>query len=104
MKIRLTAEEFLRDAETLFRTHGITEVELTDKEPWHLRGFNRWAFNLEGMIPFDPVQELPEPIVRRLPRGLTRRTYATREEAEAALSRACVSYGRELVGLLPLES
>jgi hypothetical protein len=104
--IRLTPEQFEQHAAELFSTHPITEVVLRDKEPYFNDGYDDDEAS-EGYTWFhyrnDDEDSIPPEIFRELDGytsgGINCRNYPTREAALAALSRACVRYGRRLAGL-----
>ena len=95
---RLTCQtdEFLSVADELFARQPVTHVRLVDRRPgWTGRGpmwiHERTPIGLAG-IPDELWQFLSEPAVAA-------RGFATADEAEAALSWACVRYGRARAGL-----
>ena len=117
-EVRLPAaftEDFARE---LFARHPVTRVVLTDREPqqWlpEIRGLppgcaNRWFWSVRG--PDSSVPGYPHYV----PRGVQwsavwlrakwycdTPTYDTADAANAALSDACVAWGRSLAGLPPL--
>lgn len=104
-KVSCSTPDFLRHAETLFSSQPITEVELTDKDPlgpggsFHEPG---WGFGQEEGDDV-PRWRLPECLMTHLRPRPPRCIYVTREKGLAALSNACVSYGRDLAGLPPLK-
>lgn len=119
-EVRLpAAAAFTEDfARKLFARHPVTRVVLTDREPqqWlpEIRGLppgcaNRWFWNVRG--PDSSVPGYPHYV----PRGVQwsavwlrakwycdTPTYDTADAANAALSDACVAWGRSLAGLPPL--
>lgn len=118
-EVRLPAAAFTEDfARELFARHPVTRVVLTDREPqqWlpEIRGLppgcaNRWFWNVRG--PDSSVPGYPHYV----PRGVQwsavwlrakwycdTPTYDTADAANAALSDACVAWGRSLAGLPPL--
>ena len=100
---------FLKNAANWFRTHPLVRVTLTDRQPatfpepgvgWH------WV-SRRG-IPLRPAECLPPDLLAALEDGRLRTTpaettreYPTQVAAELDLARACVRYGRALVGLRP---
>ena len=118
-EVRLNAAAFTEDfARELFARHPVTRVVLTDREPqqWlpEIRGLppgcaNRWFWSVRG--PDSSVPGYPHYV----PRGVQwsavwlrakwycdTPTYDTADAANAALSDACVAWGRSLAGLPPL--
>ena len=118
-EVRLPAAAFTEDfARELFARHPVTRVVLTDREPqqWlpEIRGLppgcaNRWFWNVRGPDPSVPGYP------HYVPRGVQwsavwlrakwycdTPTYDTADAANAALSDACVAWGRSLAGLPPL--
>lgn len=118
-EIRCPAAAFTEDfARELFARHPVTRVVLTDREPqqWlpEIRGLppgcaNRWFWSVRG--PDSSVPGYPHYV----PRGVQwsavwlrakwycdTPTYDTADAANAALSDACVAWGRSLAGLPPL--
>jgi uncharacterized protein (TIGR02996 family) len=94
--VTITHDDFLKHAEALFRAHPITEVRLSDRRPEQVErkpGFaqycwlNDWARPVAATVNRD--------LWRLMPGGW----YWTDDAAHAALSRACVAYGRGLAGL-----
>ena len=88
-------------ARELFSRHPIVDVKLVDKNP-HPPGYSLgWRRNFIG--PDSVPEEIYDLINgwRRIHSGppIQWKEYFTTNEANAALSRACVSYGRNLVGL-----
>lgn len=112
-RVTLTQADFLRHAGGIFAAHPVTAVTLSDREPdvrAGMRGINDDWFDW-----FPPGTEdryararLSEDLWWALlrTRGVVREPYClgheTRDLALAALSAACVAYGRELAGLPPL--
>lgn len=85
--IACTHDDFIAHAGELFALQPITEVRLTDKTPWIADGGEaHWWPSLLPQHPYDIQNHL-------VPR-LTRVSYATKEEAERALSDWCVADGR----------
>lgn len=111
-EIHLSTAAFLEHAEALFAAHPVTAVRLSDREPLENQfRHGRWAWMNED-VPIGGYQGT----VARLPHGVPNALwpflrgehgvsygrchwYDASEEALAALSRACVSYGRKLAGL-----
>lgn len=104
-RVELPAAGFTRPvARQIFWSHPVTEVRLTDKGPhacvggragWHLAGPTTQARS-----------EIDRHLYDRLPPGITPElcVYESPAAAHAALSDACVSWGRSLAGLDPLLS
>ena len=93
-------------ARELFSTMPITEVRLVGKRPGTLRGLGGFfwepgiSFNDPRQVPFDFGKAAGwKPYFYG---GLMIYRFDTEADANAALSRACVDYGRNLVGLPPL--
>lgn len=108
--VTLTRAEFMEHAAEIFARHPITSVRLSDCEPWNRHGEGQcgWWHPDTSATP----DGIPTPIHNRLTGyestvAITAvdlwRWYPTAEAAHAALSRACVDYGRDLVGLPPIE-
>jgi uncharacterized protein (TIGR02996 family) len=117
-KIRLTMEVLLREAEWIFKTWPVTEVEVFGRKPirelWHVLGFSwlpmdgddspesMWIGNLDSMNQWTSKTDphvLPWQIFD-LAFGLRTKNVAdTDEDCMVWLSRACVKYGREKAGL-----
>lgn len=103
--VTLCWEDFMVHAEALFRAAPITEVGLTDREPMsHVdrKQFGWW----NGILGWRKDRDdLPKEIFACLPEvsaGRHRRWWDSRSAALAALSLACVAYGRGyLDGYLP---
>lgn len=92
----------------MFRSHPVTTVWLTDREPYHnLSRRCAWANCqwLEARLLADPFR-LPAELFTRLPHKRPGRKsvadYDTPELAQADLSAAGVTWGRELADLPPL--
>ena len=112
--ISLTLDDFMKYALSLFREHPITEVTLTDRKPY-VSGFSglgvaTWydACGERGGI--DPSSsDLPTNLFLalsgedRFNEGNGIKYYDSLDPALAAISLACVTYGRKLVGLPPLK-
>ena len=123
-EVRLTLAAFLEHAPALFAAHPITTVTLSDAEPVsdsEYSGGFVWATDEAPLSPnvnHDPGWWLPpalfaglegfdrkaSPWERMAARGSTRQyaIYGDPGDANAALSSACVAYGRELAGLTAL--
>lgn len=105
---------FMRSAKRLFRQCPIESVVLSDKRPgggrdyagrpveamWHLDNLTR----IERSLDQNPETRLPEELMLLLDGGTrakfgTTHYYPTLEEANDALSRACVKLGRMRAGL-----
>lgn len=110
--VSLPLDRFMASAEAIFRSHPVTSVRLTDREP-----------DVEHMTDGDParvwVREvrfalgndldmgasiLPQELFDLLPGDKTGGIWVapTETDAYAALSTVCVSYGRSLAELPPL--
>jgi uncharacterized protein (TIGR02996 family) len=112
-RVALPLDAFMEHAKALFDHHPITEVVLTDREPVQARENPttplpewRW-FRHDGRGDVGRG-DVPATVWDRLMGGQVNkwnwvRWYTTREDALAALSRACVAHGRDLAGLPPLE-
>ena len=89
----------------LFERHPITDVKLVDKNP-HPPGYSL-GWRREFIGPDSVPKEIYDLIDgwRRIHPGppIQWKEYFTVTDANAALSRACVAYGRSLVGLPMLE-
>lgn len=99
---------FITHAPALFAAYPITEVRLLGRRP--VREINGWRWkpaNQRATVlhPLSGPARLPIPLYARLMHGPGHHTswYATQEQAQAALSRACVDYGRWVAGLPPLD-
>ncbi len=120
--VSLPLAAFMEHAETLFRSHPIVSVHLTDIEPLDVdrrltddvdqpvHGYYRWHDDQIGGPEYsfnDLPPELWDRLERHLPieqhqnKGLWK-DYSERNEALAALSPACVALGRRKAGLPPL--
>jgi uncharacterized protein (TIGR02996 family) len=103
---------FLHDAESLFRTHPVAAVSLTDREPFPT--YDRHEFSWTATPERDVLEDrrascIPRAVLALLVGGESHqiapdalRFYPTPEAARGALSRGCVAYGRSLAGLDPL--
>lgn len=104
-RIELTTDAFLDHAADLFARHPITSMRLVDREPYKLAAISgRWAWDYQGEDA-GGRHTLPKAIHdcvqgERHPNGLI--LFSSPVLAHAALDRACVSFGRGLVGLPPL--
>jgi uncharacterized protein (TIGR02996 family) len=99
--VTLTLGEFLDAAESLFRSHPVCDVTLSDRVPLHIPGgmqspgTDRWV---AGKGTGGDGPELPPKLFAHL--SVADGVYSARERAAAAdLSRACVRYGRAAAGL-----
>ena len=95
-------------ATSLFTTHPITEVHLAGREPLHHGDeWSWWDIDPDTRFPESvdshPQSNLPRALFTRLPKAPTRdgdhKRYPSPGDAHAALSLACVSYGRFFAGL-----
>jgi uncharacterized protein (TIGR02996 family) len=104
--VRCRLAAFLAHAGTLFATQPVVEVRVTDKEPLVNAYHQPGAIWIKGANYYTP--KIPWQLWSLLDRpcGWSRyrhaKRYASAEDALAALSRACVAYGRSLAGLPPL--
>lgn len=93
-------------ARGLFAAHPILSVRPTDVEPYESGGM--WWWDLNGADLYTLPREVFDRVGgehRTYPThrpGAAARGFPTRNAALAALSTACVAYGRELAGLRPL--
>ena len=91
-------------AASLFAAHPVTGVTLSDREPYRWVGCFYWGRETWG----DAADAIPDELFLRLPdHGLSSnpesmRGFYTHSAALAALSAACVAFGREVAGLPPL--
>jgi uncharacterized protein (TIGR02996 family) len=108
--VETTCDQFMACAESLFRDHPITGVKLLRKGARQVPG-GRWRWDRHGDPASPHTVPLPASAVLHawvLPAELYDQpsargaAYDTAEESREALSAACVSYGRGLVGLPPL--
>lgn len=111
--ISLTLDDFMQHALSLFREHPITEVRLTDRKPY-VSGFSglgvaTWYDACGSRGGIDPSSsDLPTNLFLalsgedRFNEGNGIKYYDSLDPALAAISLACVTYGRKLVGLPPL--
>lgn len=101
----LDLETFLAHAATLFRHHPITTVNLTDREPRLMSEAEGWYYWFED-VPAQPVKVnanrhwLPQDLFALLEDGGPvgrhhARAFGTEQQARAALSAACVAWGRQ---------
>jgi uncharacterized protein (TIGR02996 family) len=105
-EIACTLADFDRHAAALFAAAPVTAVRLTGKQPYHtFAGWWGWGDESDertvgspGYLPHHLFELLAEPDVIAPPVG----GYHTEARAFAALSAACVAYGRSLAGLPPL--
>jgi uncharacterized protein (TIGR02996 family) len=111
--VTLTADNFLEHASALFAGAPLLEVVLVDRSPIPRPDLDAWLW-LAGESWHWPPHRLREPAAHQVPLPLYQRLrgphgwtnyFPTREGARAALSRACVVWGRERAGLptLPVE-
>jgi uncharacterized protein (TIGR02996 family) len=101
-KIVCTCDEFMKYAEKLFTSHPIEEVVLTDREPYYTEyqadEGHSFYDNTKVIVITHPESNLPNELYELL-EGHSRQNkhvkfYKERIEANFALSRACVRYGR----------
>lgn len=113
--IRMPLYGFLRNALHLFSRHPVERVVLTGREPspMSLIFWGWWHSWLEDVSTAINNYSLPARLWDLLDSfsdlysrsdGQGWKWYATREDADAALSRAAVAHGRSLAGLPPLPS
>lgn len=103
-KVTLTAEQFEQHAAELFRSHPITEVVLSGKEPFRYfieiggrrMNFWTWAVGIPARETFTIDRKIYSFLVYPKNKYTESNDYPTREAALAALSDACVRYGRRL--------
>jgi uncharacterized protein (TIGR02996 family) len=91
-------------ARALFERHPILAVRFVDKRPYHRR---IWYSESAGMThPIDIASDLPDELFELVAVPDFKRyvMFDTEAAALAALSEACVSYGRALAGLPVLEA
>lgn len=104
--VRLRLADFTESrAQAMFSSQPITEVRLTDRAPTPAEpGWVCWLIARDVPISDMGSHWIPEDLQVRGEGGKYLRHYPTAEEAHAALSAACVAYGRSLAGLpaLPL--
>ncbi len=106
-QVTLPTQAFLDHAAALFRAAPITEVTLTDREPDHEEdNLWRWYTGYESpdAIPLVLAKPMMPAILATIGASSlgNEAIFADREDALAALSRACVAYGRRLANLPPL--
>ena len=113
--LELPADAFLFHAADLFAAHPITRVRLTDKQarPAGHAGEVEWTptpvapagryviHRLRIRRPAERPSDLPAELFAA---GLPAAPFDTAARADAALSAACVAYGRQLAGLPALAS
>jgi uncharacterized protein (TIGR02996 family) len=108
--VTLTADNFLEHAPALFAAAPLLEVVLVDRSPIPRPDLDAWLW-FAGESWHWPPHRLREPAAPQIPLSLCQRLrgphgwtnyFPTREGALAALSAACVSWGREQAGLPPL--
>lgn len=103
----LLLAEFEDHAASIFAAHPVTSVRLSDRQTYSNTGptwYRRGRTTPSALVP--ERAEIPRSLFNLLPeydRGVDRwKTYSSDESAHAALSAACVQWGRELAGLPPL--
>jgi uncharacterized protein (TIGR02996 family) len=108
--VTLPADAFLEHAAALFAAAPLLEVTLADRSPLHRADLDAWLWFAGESWHWGP-HRLREPAAPQVPLSLCQRLrgpegwtnyFPTREGALAALSRACVVWGRERAGLPPL--
>lgn len=117
--VTLPLDAFLAHAEAVFSWHPVSEVTLSDLGPQ--AGYGGWCWHVgsdvdayaagsvmltAGTLPYELFLLVPGECARA-PGGdrsplLGVKCHGAREAADAALSAACVSWGRSLAGLGPL--
>ncbi len=116
--IKLPTNSFLRHAAAIFAAQPVTSVRLTDREPRNGSSHATGGFGLRW-VHWNRIPEGDEihPLYRgeehwlpaqiydliEVPGPEFQKRFDTAKQAHAALSAACVSYGRQLAGLPPLE-
>lgn len=101
-RISLPLAHFMEHAGAIFRAQPITGVELGDRVPNATEYGMTWN---RGRNHYRSTDGIPPTIFDLMPLRAIGDSYkcaGTLELARAALSRACVAYGRNLVGLPPL--
>lgn len=108
--IELTCENFMGHAAEIFATFPITEVAIIDKYPdqpadagfwrwwWHPEEPGGWRDKWRSELPGVLYEAVYDPVAW----PSDSRNFRSSNDALAALSRACVAYGRKLAGLSPL--
>lgn len=94
---------FLRSAKRVFAEYPIVSVRLADREPLEVFP-GRWCWSRE--LGEDEPHRIPHMVLDRLKRNaylVERIDYDSRELALAALSRACIDYGRKQADLPPID-
>lgn len=105
--VSLPLAEFRTQVPNLFAAHPVTDVRLNDREPLGIRGVPSVAWLVDGfgpdrsMLPRELFHELGEGILGN-DNSTMLMSFPTRQAAMDALSRACVAWARDLVGLPPL--
>lgn len=95
-----TTPVFLKIAPVMFAMHPITRVGLSGYAPLQTFGGMLWGWSSEAFHrPPGSLDVLPYALWDRL--GGVRRQYASAEDANQALSDACVRYGRDEANILP---
>jgi uncharacterized protein (TIGR02996 family) len=105
-EVRLTTNLFLRNAAALFAAHPITEVRLTDREPAVDEGRGIWYAESDRAHELATVPKVLIPHMNAEVKQNQKAfalgnmaVFPSEATATAALSHACVSYARKLVGL-----
>jgi len=112
--IRCPLETFLDRAESIFMAQPIMEVEISDRQPRLEAGFWGWTDEIENDSSGTPGDILARAIPaclmvpfllasRQTPPSQGGAFYLSPELALAALSNACVAYGRQLAELPELK-
>jgi uncharacterized protein (TIGR02996 family) len=97
----LPSRAFLDRARLLFAAHPVTEVRLSDREPFDHAPRGKWRWQ-SGYVPFEPARPdmIPMDLFRLLPRyGRDSHVYCWYDSeagAHADLSAAAVRFGRTL--------
>jgi hypothetical protein len=107
--VAMRGRRFRKVALALFRAQPIEAVAALGYLPAVSQGRWSWYQGNADLPPMPDMSRLPAYIFYRLPgptvagrQDLPRKDYPTAEACHEALSAACVSYGRALVGLPPL--
>jgi uncharacterized protein (TIGR02996 family) len=96
-RITLFTDVFLEMAGELFARQPVMHVRLVDKQSRETDSGVCWVFS---MVHQDALDEVPLPLWDYFwGERDTKQVFATADEAEAALSWACVRYGRAQAGL-----
>ncbi len=112
-RVEMPAGTFMAHAAALFALHPVTDVRLTNREPYDPftgAGTWNWYDGPQMVTAVHPPSNLPTELFAlvkrpkgRGPHDGERKEFATHADAIAALSRACVAHGRNLAGLPALK-